>query len=119
MAIIYTSTSSHKKQKRKPGWQKAEAEHRAWLIKMGIDPDRKQKKKEFKPLIVKDSYRRDTPEIPSAVIKADPNACALKDTSYKLEVSKQYVVGQAYNKGNYQVLSKAEQADGATGKRRF
>ena len=119
MAIIYTSTSSRKKQKKKPGWQKAEAEHRAWLIKTGIDPDRKQKKEEFKPLTLKEPYRRETPEIPSGKMLAGPDACALKDTSYKMEVSKQYVVGQAYNKGNYQVLSKAEQKDGATGKRRF
>lgn len=45
--LIYTNTKSKKKQNRKPGWQKAEAEHRAWLMKMGIDPDAKRKKKEF------------------------------------------------------------------------
>jgi hypothetical protein len=29
-----------------------------------------------------------------------------------------YIVGQAYNKGNYQVLSKRDAADESTGKRR-
>ena len=33
-------------------------------------------------------------------------------------VSGDYIVGQAYNKGNYQVLSKNEAADESTGKRR-
>ena len=38
------------KLKRKPGWQKAEQEHREWLIKMVITPDPKaSKKQEFIP----------------------------------------------------------------------
>lgn len=44
-----------------------------------------------------------------------------KDTAYeraKLEVSSNYIVGQAYNKGGLVVLSKSEAADPATGKRR-
>ena len=44
--------------------------------------------------------------------------CVKKDESYKLDVSDRYVVGQAYNKGGLQVLSKKEQNDPATGKRR-
>ena len=44
--------------------------------------------------------------------------CTKKDESYKLDVSDRYVVGQAYNKGGLQVLSKKEQNDPATGKRR-
>ena len=54
------------KPKKKPGWQKAEAEHRAWLLKMGIDPDKKpSKKKEFVPYEAPKSYVRDTKEYPS------------------------------------------------------
>jgi hypothetical protein len=44
-----------------------------------------------------------------------------KDTNYeraKLEVSSNYIVGQAYNKGGLVVLSKSDAADPATGKRR-
>lgn len=44
-----------------------------------------------------------------------------KDSAYeqaKLEVSSNYIVGQAYNKGGLVVLSKSEAADPATGKRR-
>lgn len=57
---------SKRKQKRKPGWQKAEQEHREWLIKMGINPDAKPKKKEFVPYEPKESvFRRTTPNYPS------------------------------------------------------
>ena len=42
----------------------------------------------------------------------------LVNENYKLDVSDRYVVGQAYNKGGLQVLSKKEQSDPATGKRR-
>ena len=44
-----------------------------------------------------------------------------KDLSYeraKLEVSSNYTIGQAYNKGGLVVLSKSDAADPATGKRR-
>lgn len=44
-----------------------------------------------------------------------------KDLAYeraKLEVSSNYIVGQAYNKGGLVVLSKSDAADPATGKRR-
>lgn len=44
-----------------------------------------------------------------------------KNTDYeraKLEVSSNYIVGQAYNKGGLVVLSKSDAADPATGKRR-
>ena len=44
--------------------------------------------------------------------------CTKRDESYKLDISGQYVIGQAYNKGGLQVLSKTEQSDPATGKRR-
>lgn len=36
----------------------------------------------------------------------------------KLEISSNYIVGQAYNKGGLVVLSKSDAADPATGKRR-
>jgi len=66
MSLIYTSTRSRKKQKRKPGWKQREEEHRKHLKKLGIDPDSKPKKREFvayKP--EENPYRRVTPDIPS------------------------------------------------------
>ena len=45
----------------------------------------------------------------------DWSPCPKKNTP---TLSGDYIVGQAYNKGNYQVLSKDEAADESTGKRR-
>lgn len=42
-----------------------------------------------------------SPQIPSAELKPYSTA---KDTSYKKEISKQYTVAVAYNKGAYQVI---------------
>ena len=44
--------------------------------------------------------------------------CTKPNDDYKREISSQYIIGQAYNKGNFQVLSKKESEDPATGKRR-
>ena len=41
-----------------------------------------------------------------------------KTEDYKQKVSQNYIIGQAYNKGGYQVLSKVEADDPNTGKRR-
>ena len=42
----------------------------------------------------------------------------LKVEDYKQKVSQNYIIGQAYNKGGYQVLSRVEADDPNTGKRR-
>ena len=71
------------KVKKKPGWQKAEAEHRAWLISMGVDPDKKpSKKKEFVPYeSTSKSFVRDTKEYPSLqTSNTIPGACAKKES---------------------------------------
>lgn len=62
---MYTSQRSKKKPHKKPGWRKAEEEHRKWLKSMGIDPDKKPKKREFKEYKPAESYRRETPDYPS------------------------------------------------------
>ena len=50
------------------------------------------------------SYESDTKYIPS---KGDGVGNATKkDERYKLEVSKQYTIAPAYNKGGYQVIGK-------------
>lgn len=42
----------------------------------------------------------------------------LEDSKYIQEVSSKYVIGQAYNKSGFQVLTKKENKDSSTGKRR-
>ena len=48
----------------------------------------------------------------------DKNACSKPNDDYKIEISSQYVIGQAYNKSGLQVLTKKETLDPNTGKRR-
>lgn len=43
---------------------------------------------------------------------------SLEDQRYKQAVSNQFEIGQAYNKGNFQVLSRKEIKEDSTGKRR-
>ena len=61
-----------------------------------------------------------TKSIPSHTIdvKDLQHACTKPDDDYKREISSQYVIGQAYNKGNLVVLSKEDAKDESTGKRR-
>ena len=86
-------TGSRKKAKRKPGWQKAEAEHRAWLIKMGIDPDAKPKKREFVPYKPEStSYVRETKSYPSLSTSPIPDAGTKKESQ---KYTGDYIVGIA------------------------
>jgi len=68
----------------------------------------------------KDMILTSTKDIPSRTIdvKDLQHACTKPNDDYKREISSQYVIGQAYNKGNFQVLTKRETEDPATGKRR-
>jgi hypothetical protein len=81
------------KPKKKPGWQKAEAEHREWLLKHGIDPDVKVKRKrEFVPLTSSKSYRRETPHYPSHASSSIPDAGTKKES---LKYTGDYIIGIA------------------------
>lgn len=58
----------------------------------------------FKELVVADGpYRRSTPEYKSA--SAITLHIPAQDTSYKRDISSQYTIAPAYNKGAYQVIS--------------
>ena len=85
---------SKKKANRKPGWQKAEQEHREWLMKHGINPDVKSKrKKEFVPYESKDSsYVRQTPHYPSLEMSNVPGSGTKKEP---MVYSGDYIVGIA------------------------
>ena len=62
-----TSLNTKKRKvKRKPGWEKAQAEHDAWLRKMNAHPDQlKEIKREFKTYEFKESFLRTTESYPS------------------------------------------------------
>lgn len=111
LPVFFTTTNQRKRKKGKTPkrLQQAQIEHEKYLRKMGIDPNYKRK---ATPLI----SERVTKQLPSIPISELDWSPCLKGK--KSQLSGNYVVGQAYNKGNLVVLSKAEQSDENTGKRR-
>jgi hypothetical protein len=85
-------------------------QHEEWLKKMGI----KGKPVKRSPYNIPNLREgmREMPPLSNSV----GNGYAKAANNYS--GSDSLIVGQAYNKGNYVVLSKAEAADPATGKRR-
>ena len=85
-------------------------EHEKFLKKMGVSSN---------PIVRERApLKLDGPsnQLPEKNIKdMDWSPCVKKNTP---SLSGDYIIGQAYNKGNYQVLSSQEVADEDTGKRR-
>jgi hypothetical protein len=68
MKLIYTSTKSKIKTKKKPGWQKTEADYKEWLKKHGVDTGKKKLKLTpviINPVVVSGVMRRETAYHPS------------------------------------------------------
>ena len=107
MPIYYTTTKLSGKRKSSVRNQRLYADHEKWLRSMGID-------KPFRPKSepLKISANRD--ERYQSVGNGIGNGF-VKTTS---AISGEYVIGQAYNKGNLVVLSKEDAKDESTGKRR-
>jgi len=83
-----------RKTQRQPGWEKAQAEHDAWLMKMGCHPSQlKTKKQEFKEYAPKESYRRSTPDYKSIPTSDRIVPIATKKTTNVY--SGDYIVGLA------------------------
>jgi hypothetical protein len=111
LPVFFTTTNQRKRKKGKTPkrLQQAQIEHEKYLRKMGYDPNYKRKPT---PL-VSERVAKQIPDIPISEMDWSPCLKGKKST-----LSGNYVVGQAYNKGNLVVLSKTEQSDVNTGKRR-
>ena len=118
MAIIYTSFKK-KKRNRLPltdSLLKARQEQRKYLKSLGIDPDRKISKKNFR--VVPDwwatkEYQHTTKER-KHVVKSEPrmgNGGTKPNRNWRLEESQKFTVAPAYNKGAYQVITKSNIKD--------
>ena len=144
LPVYYTTTSNRKrkKQKKSKSLLTAEKEHAKFLKRMcaGSRSSVGSEQRPSKPWVTGSSPVESANRGRSSVGRAsglqpegrrfDPARlhqnldtsgwvpCTKEDESYKLDISGQYVVGQAYNKGGLQVLSKKEQNDPSTGKRR-
>ena len=121
LPVYYTTTSSRKrkKQKKSKSLLVAEQEHAKYLKRMGVGKSNGGRSSVGRASGLQPEGRR----FDSARLHQKPDTsgwgpCTKEDESYKLDISNQYVIGQAYNKGGLQVLSKTEQSDPSTGKRR-
>ena len=115
MAIIYTSFKK-KKRNRLPQTDsliKAKLEQRKYLKSLGIDPDRKISKKNFRVIPdwwVTKEYQSTTKER-NSVVERKPrmgNGGTKPVSNFRLEESQKFTVAPAYNKGAYQVISKED-----------
>ena len=119
LPVYYSTTNTRKRKQKKKSASVLEAErqHAKFLKKMGIGTRSSVglEQRPSKPWVTGSSPVESTND------KVDTSRwtpCTKEDKSYKLDISNQYVIGQAYNKGGLQVLSKTEQSDPTTGKRR-
>ncbi len=111
-----TNTKKRKQNKTKRQLQ-ADIDHNKWLKKMGVSNQRSVSVSGLGPEGRKfESYHSDQIPLSNKIVNIKSNK--MVDTETKLLYSSRYVVGQAYNKGGIQVLSREETDDPATGKRR-
>ena len=108
MPIYYTTTKLSGRKKSSVRNQRLNADHEKWLRSMGVDKPWKPKRG---PLKLASEKSRSTYE---SVGEGIGNGF-VKTTS---TLSGDYIIGQAYNKGNLVVLSKEDAKDETTGKRR-
>jgi len=107
MPVYYTTTKLSRKKKSSTRNQRLNADHEKWLKSMGIDKSYRPKSEPLK-------FRAKKSERYQSVGNGIGNGF-VKTTS---AISGEYVIGQAYNKGNLVVLSKEDAKDESTGKRR-
>ena len=108
MPIYFTTTKLSGKRKSSVREIRLRENHEKWLKTMGIDKPWKPKSE---PLKLASEKSRSTYE---SVGEGIGNGF-VKTTS---ALSGDYIIGQAYNKGNLVVLSKEDAKDETTGKRR-
>ena len=108
MPIYFTTTKLSGRRKSSVRERRLRENHEKWLKTMGIDKPWKPKRG---PLKLASEKSRSTYE---SVGEGIGNGF-VKTTS---TLSGDYIIGQAYNKGNLVVLSKEDAKDETTGKRR-
>tara|TARA_Y100000768_G_C23367290_1_gene402567 strand:- start:33 stop:359 length:327 start_codon:yes stop_codon:yes gene_type:complete len=108
MPVYFTTTKLSGRRKSSVRERRLRESHEKWLRTMGIDKPWKPKRG---PLKLASEKSRSTYE---SVGEGIGNGF-VKTTS---TLSGDYIIGQAYNKGNLVVLSKEDAKDETTGKRR-
>jgi len=108
MPVYYTTTKLSGRKKSSVKNQRLNADHEKWLRGMGIDKPWKPKSEKLasERAIRSERYQSVGDGIGNGFVKTTST------------LSGEYVIGQAYNKGNLVVLSKEDAKDESTGKRR-
>ena len=121
LPVYYTTTSTKRRKNgnKTKSLLAAEKDHEKFLKKMGVGKSKGGRSSVGRASGLQPEGRR----FDSARLHQKPDVsrwtpCTKEDKSYKLDISSKYVIGQAYNKGGLQVLSRTEQSDPTTGKRR-
>lgn len=118
----YLSMNSTKKRKTKgltARDRQAQADYKNYLKSLGVDPDKKQNKKEYKIFndAVQTNYAepRNTPyyntnsrDLPAPNKMFVKSNRSWKETRERLAISSQYSIMPAYNKGPYMVVGKSD-----------
>lgn len=137
MQILYTTQKSKKAAKKKPGWQKQEAEYKAWqdsISSMKLFDNRRRASKPLKHTlespVVSKPVIRESAKIPSlnsfggTATKAVPRPeIQYKDNQELLQRElaareRKFNVAPAYNKGGDQFVSEEELANLLRGNKR-
>ena len=116
MGIFYTSFKKKKLNKlpRTKSLLEARENHRKYLISLGIDPDRKINKKNFR--VIPNWWETGKSAAVAQQVEqlicnhqvggSIPSGGTRKISNWRLEESKKFTVAPAYNKGAYQVITK-------------
>ena len=118
MALIYTHNTSPRRYKRvvkNKSYREAVEKQRKFLRSLGIDPDRKIDRNQFRAYNdwwVTKEYAK-TKERKHAVEKEPRlgNGGTKPNRNWRLEESQKFTVAPAYNKGAYQVITKSNIKD--------
>ena len=120
MAIFYTSFKK-KKRNRLPqteSLRKAILEQRKYLKSLGVDPDRRIDKHQFRayPNWWEVNYKTDNSQQKQTDKRNDRvpnlgNGATKPARNWRLEESRNFTVAPAYNKGAYQVITKSNIKD--------
>ena len=112
----WLTTTSYKKRKYKGITQRdrdAQKEHNKFLKSLGIDPNKKRQPESTRMDLGHKKYKDTTTSqtLPEPVRPFKGHAGQMrswKETQERLEVSKQYSIVPAYNKGPYMVVAKED-----------
>ena len=116
MSLIYTSFKKKKRNKLPltPELLEARKNHRKYLISLGIDPDRKISRRNFR--VIPNWWETGKTAAVAQQVEqlicnhqvggSIPSGGTKPVNNWRLEESKKFTVAPAYNKGAYQVISK-------------